>query len=636
MLPALLLLLQVADDPPLVYSGRLRQLDVAIPRLEASARVDGVLDEPVWGQAARLTGFSQYRPVDGRSADDSTEVRVWYAADAIWFGVRAYEGHGAVVRATLADRDQIDADDLIRILLDTYNDRRRALMFAVNPLGAQQDGVWSDGADQSAGGPGAGFRFDAVVDINPDYVFQSKGRVSPQGYEVEVRIPFKSIRYQSADPQDWGLQVVRVVQHSGYEDTWTPAVRANASFLVQSGTLRGLRELRRGLVLDVSPEFTTQVNGQPETAEYDYVGEPEVGANFRWGITTNLSLSATVNPDFSQVEADVGQVTVNERFALFFPEKRPFFLEGIEQYDTPSRLIYMRRIADPVVGVKLTGKIGGTNVAWLGAVDEQSQSASGATPVVNLVRLRRDVGASSALGLVYTDRIDRSDYNRVLGADARIVWRKIWFSDAQLAGSWTRDALGAQAGELWRITLFDRTGRSYGNHAELSGVSPDFRASGGFVNRVDIVQSRIFNRFSWYGRPGALFEQVTTILGVEPTWRYEEFFNLASTLEGQITSFWLLTLRGGWSVNPTVRNAHQRFDPPVYAGYRADSAGTPVPFVVPHGLFNLWSTNLEVVAPNRALTFSGAAGYGASVIFVEATEGRQADLAVTAIWKPTA
>src|SRR5690242_12405590 len=269
------------------------------------------LDEPVWSRAAVLTGFSQYRPVDGRPADDSTAVLVWYAGDAIYFGIRAYEAHGHVVRATLADRDNIDADDRIEILLDTCLAHRRATMFAVNPLGVQEDGVWSDGVNASAaGGPSAGGRFDATIDLNPDYVYESRGHVTDWGYEVEVRIPFKSLRYQSSDPQDWGIQIVRETQHSGYEETWTPAVRANASFLIQSGRLVGLTQLHRGLVLDLTPEFTTKVDGAPGSTGYDYKGTPEVAGTVRWGVTQNLSLTGTANPDFSQIEADIGQVTL--------------------------------------------------------------------------------------------------------------------------------------------------------------------------------------------------------------------------------------------------------------------------------------------------------------------------------------
>ncbi|MGH7537673.1 MAG: DUF5916 domain-containing protein [Gemmatimonadales bacterium] len=630
---ALLLILQSPADPGPVYRGSARELDVAIPRVEATARVDGALDEPVWSRAARLTGFSQYRPADGRPAEDSTDVLVWYAPDAIYFGIRAFEAHGPVVRATLANRDNIDADDRVQVLLDTYADHRRALLFAVNPLGVQQDGVWSDGVEASAGGPQAGGRFDATIDLNPDYVFESRGQVSATGYVVEVRIPFKSLRYQSADPQHWSLQIDRVTQHSGYEDTWTPAVRASASFLIQSGRLVGLTGLHRGLVMDLTPEFTTKVDGKPRAADYLYTAEPDVGGTLRWGVTENLSLTATANPDFSQVEADVGQVTANARFPLFFPEKRPFFLDGLEQYDSPNRLIYTRRAAQPLAGVKLTGKVGGTNVAYLAAVDDRDQSLTGDHPVSNVLRVRRDLGASSTTGLVYTDRIDGSAYNRVAGADLRVVWRKIWFSQAQLVGSWTEDAAGARPGTLWDVTLYDRTGRAYGNHAEILGVSPDFVAGSGFVPRTDFVQVSIFNRFSWYGRPGALIEQVSTFLGFTPLWRYDDFLKLRSTIEGGFNSFWTANLRGGWGVNASFSDQQQRFDRAAYAGYAIDSAGAP--FVTPHGLYHLLGASGGISTPSRALTAGVNAGYGAAPIFAEAAEGRQLDAQIAITWRPT-
>jgi len=550
MLSVLLLLIQSTSAQGPVYDGRLRHIQVHLPRIEnAAVRLDGVLDEPVWRQAALLKGFTQYRPVDSRPAADSTEVFAFYAPDAMYFGIRAYEAHGNVVRATLADRDNIATDDNVQILLDTFNDRRRALLFAVNPLGVQQDGVRSEGLAGAAGGQNAGFRFDGVVDLNPDYVYQSQGHVTPWGYEVEVRIPFKSLRYQSGATQDWGIQFIRVTQHTGYEDTWTPVVRASASFLIQSGTLKSLTGLRHGLVMDVTPEFTSRLDGAPAApSSYQYEKiHPELGVNVRWGVTQNLSAAGTVNPDFSQVEADVGQVTVNQRFALFFPEKRPFFLEGLEQFDTPNALIYTRRITAPVAGAKLTGKVGGTAVAYIGAVDDNNQTPRH-YPVFNVLRLRRDVGASSTVGLVYTDRIFGSEWNRVVGADARVIWKKIWFSTAQIVGSWTKD-IGERSGALWDVTLYDLTGYSYGNHAELVGISPHFAALSGFVNRVNIVQGRLANRFTWYGKPGALLENTTTFILISPTWRYRDFFNLGSTLEGSINEQWFFTLRGGVGVD---------------------------------------------------------------------------------------
>src|SRR5207245_2183012 len=185
------------------YSGRDRQLDVQVPHIDGAVTIDGVLDEPVWGDAARLTGFSQYTPVDDRPAADSTEVRVWYSETAIYFGIRAFETHGSgAVHATLADRDRISADDYVQLLIDTFNDHRQALVFGVNPFGVQSDGTLSEGSQSRSGGLTG--NLDVVrdtVDLSADFVFESKGRLTPDGYEVEMRIPFKSLRYQNRAQQ---------------------------------------------------------------------------------------------------------------------------------------------------------------------------------------------------------------------------------------------------------------------------------------------------------------------------------------------------------------------------------------------------------------------------------------------------
>ncbi|HTR19698.1 MAG TPA: DUF5916 domain-containing protein [Gemmatimonadales bacterium] len=645
MLP---LLLQLALTPPAprpVYSGWARELRVATPRFNSTIRVDGELDEPVWSQAAILTGFSEYQPVDGRPAEDSTEVLVWYAPDAIYFGIRAFERHGPdVIRATLAQRDNISNDDNVEILLDTYNDHRRALLFAVNPLGVQQDGVRTEGQDAMAGGASAGGRFDGVVDVNPDYVYESKGHLTPWGYQVEVRIPFKSLRYQSADPQTWALQIIRQVQHSGYQDTWSPTVRANASFLIQAGQLEGLTELHSGLVMDVTPEFTTQIPGEQTAGGWDYTATPQLGATVRWGITQNLGLNATANPDFSQVEADVAQVTVNQRFALFYPEKRPFFLDGLENFNTPNRLIYTRQIVQPDGAAKLVGKIGNTNVAYIGAVDQPLPAdglpTDSLNPIFSMLRLRNDLGASSTVGLLLTDWLAGSFYNHVAGVDSRVIWRKIWFSSLQVAGAWTRDASGTpRFGPLWDLTLFDRTGRDYGNHAEISGISPDFSTRSGFVPRTNVVSGNLFNRRSWYGQPGATIEQFQTYLMISEAWHYTDLFSpsfhLAGGLEGSVSDQLYMTLRGGWQLAGKFGVSHQRFDQSAYASYAIDRGVDTVAYGVPNGLYGLWSGSAGVTSPARSLQVAVTAAYGATPVFDEGSEGRETDLNLSLTWRPT-
>ncbi|MDQ3518441.1 MAG: carbohydrate binding family 9 domain-containing protein, partial [Gemmatimonadota bacterium] len=447
-LPVILLVGTLAGDGPLVprlksppapttYSGIEGQINVRVPRNDADVRTDGRLDEPQWKTAALLTGFSQFSPSDGRPAEDSTQALVWYSQTALHIGIRAFEAHGAV-HATLADRDRISADDYVEILLGTFNDQRQATVFGANPLGVQSDGVLVE-SGQSGGGDFIGSARPSA-DLSPDFVFQSSGRLTEYGYEVEIRIPFKSLRYQPKHEQQWGINILRRVQHSGYEDSWAPAKRAAASFLAQAGTLDGLTDLRRGLVLDVNPVITSKVSGEPAVAGWHYDADrPEAGANVRWGVTDNVTLNGTINPDFSQVESDAGQVAFDPRQALFFSEKRPFFLDGIEQFSTPNSLIYTRRVQQPIGAVKLTGKVSGTDIAFLSAVDEQITSLTGEdNPVFNILRIQRDLGSQSRLGIAYTDRIDGENYNRVANADARIVFGKIYSTQLQLAGSTTR------------------------------------------------------------------------------------------------------------------------------------------------------------------------------------------------------
>src|SRR3954451_9117726 len=231
MMLALLLLIQApgAGSAPTVMGKGSPTAE--IPRLESSVQIDGKLDETVWLHTTRLTGFWQYQPVDGRPAEEETQVLVWYAPDAIQFGIMAHDRSPAAIRSTVADRDNIDNDDHIVLDIDTFHDRRRAFFFGVNPLGSQSDGVRSEGAGQvSSLIPGS-------TDLNPDFTWESKGRITDQGYTVEIRIPFKSLRYPSGEPQIWGFNVTRVVKRTGYTDTWTDVHRASASFLGQEGAI---------------------------------------------------------------------------------------------------------------------------------------------------------------------------------------------------------------------------------------------------------------------------------------------------------------------------------------------------------------------------------------------------------------
>src|SRR5690242_11457399 len=424
-----------------VYNGRANETVVHAPKLEsrqADVAIDGSLDEPIWRDAALLTGFSLYAPIDQRPAPDSTEVLVWYSTTAIYFGIRAFEPHGgdAGVHATLADRDRVSGDDNVEIHLDTFLDRRRAFVFIVNPLGVQADGMKSEG-----GGfiPGSNV-MPGQNDLSADFLWQSKGHVTPWGFEVEIRIPFKSLRYASRDVQDWGLQIQRNVQHSGYQETWTPARKASASYIGQEGTIVGLEDMRHGEVLELNPELTSTTAGAPQTlatgapGPWTYDQSAALGGNVKWGMTSNVVLNGTIKPDFSQVEADATQIATDLRFALFYPEKRPFFVEGSDQFNVPNTLVYTRQIVHPTEAAKVTGKIGGTDLALLSAVDDPQVSRTpGTNPIATILRVRRDFAGQSTAGVLVSDREEGSQaYNRLAGGDLRFVFGRLYFAQFQV------------------------------------------------------------------------------------------------------------------------------------------------------------------------------------------------------------
>ncbi len=560
-----------------IYHGRNRQTTAEVPRLGVAPSIDGVIDDDVWKEAALLTGFSAYLPIDNRPAADSTDVYVYYTASHIYFAVRAFETHGEV-HATLAARDKIDMDDYIQVVLDPFNDRRRAFVFGVNPLGAQADGVRTEGfSPPQPRGQTFGGNPPAFIDLSPDLLFESRGRVVEGGYEIEIGIPLKSIRFQGANEQRWALQVLRFVQHSGYQQTWTPARRGAASFLGQSGTLTGLKDLRRDAVIELNPELTESLNGAYDTStEWKYTSTPNVGGNVRWRIVPNLTLNATARPDFSQVEADAAQVPGDTRFALFFPERRPFFMDGIEQFDAPNNLIYTRRILQPDFATKLTGRFGRTSVAYMGALDDTKASLSGDDrPLFNIVRLRRDLFTTSTAGLTLTDRTEANGYSRVLMGDTRILFGGAYAFNASVGGSTAKaTTLGPESSSgrqlnapFWEIGV-NRTGLRYGMRYVFNGAGPNFEAATGFVPRRDFVSGQAYNRFSWYGKPGDLIESYLMRQGFDWLWLYDRFRDGKAVQETKIQAENVFNVRGGWVVSITPVREAFLFDSRTYARYR--------------------------------------------------------------------
>ncbi|MEO8620907.1 MAG: DUF5916 domain-containing protein, partial [bacterium] len=615
LLPILSAFQIAAATPPAIYNGRAGQTNVATPKIESVITVDGKLDEEVWSHAAVLNGFSLYQPADGRAAPDSTEVRVWYSSDAMYFGIRAFAERGTVA-ATLADRDRVGTDDNVEIHLDTFHERNRAFVFIVNPLGIQADGTKSEGGGFIPGsnvGPGQN-------DLSADFIWQSRGHVTEWGYEVEVRIPLGSLRFPSSSTQSWGLQIDRHVQRNGYEETWTPALRASASFITQSGTLDGLTGMRHGQIVELNPEFTNTTLGSaccaPTLNDWSYSSRAQLGGNVRWAMGSNFVLNGTVKPDFSQVEADATQVAADERFALFYAEKRPFFVEALDQFNVPNQLVYTRTIVQPDGAAKLTGKIGRTDVAILSAFDQRGVTPNGDRPLVDIIRLRRGIGDQSQAGLLYSDRTGGGRSNRIVGADTKLVFGGIYFAQFQAVQSFTTLNGVSTSGPMWEA-LVDATNRAWGFHYSLLGIQRDFRADNGFVPRTGFVKPSISNRFTLYGKPGALAERFNVFATVSGLWGYDDFFRARSLLEDAASTQMQLTLRGGWSVGMTPRVASFAFDPADYKSYVNFTPSSRITTV----------TSSFTIATPQFRTFAASAGtsIGNDVDFLETSRVRRVD-----------
>jgi hypothetical protein len=526
--------------------------DKEVPRIESEEIVvDGFLDEAVWARATVFEDFWEYLPVDGRRAQDETRVLVWYSPTAIHFGIQAREYHASEIRATLADRDKIEGDDYVQIVLDTYNDRRQAFVIGVNPLGQQSDGILRDRTSGGSGSTSSSVSY--AIDESPDFVYESKGRLTEDGYEVEIRLPFKSIRYQGAFEQNWGFNVIRRVQHSGYTSTWTPTKLDNASFMAQNGSLVGLTDLRRGLVLDINPEVTGTAS-RPAGADASFKEDfnDPLGLNVRWGISSNLTLNGTVNPDFSQVEADVAQIEFDPRRQVFFPVRRPFFLDGIEMFASPTNLIYTRRVANPLSAAKVTGKSGRTNVAFLSAVDNKALHLSDLDArYFNAVRLRRDLSGQNTLGMVYTDKMDGDHWNRVAAVDGRMTFSEIYSVEWQTGMSFTEDDGSVSSAPMWEINAL-ASGRKYGGSFGMTAYHTDFNAESGFIQRTGIVHSNFSPRRRWFGKEGAFLESYSLGFALDGTWDYDRFTAGNGPNDRKLHFNSTYAFRGGWSGNTSV------------------------------------------------------------------------------------
>jgi len=639
MIELLLMGAILAPADTLAFSGRTHQLEVTPPRFEdVDIRIDGRVDEAIWGEAAVLRDFTQYEPVEGIPCSEDTEVRVLYTGDAMYFGVLAFDREPGLILARMGERDRsVFGDDWIRIILDTFDDQRQGYVFYVNPLGIQTDGLWIEGMRQQEG------RASSVsIDFSPDFIWDSDGHVNERGWEAEIRVPYVSLRFRPDSVQSWGINVAREVKRRGFKQSWAPLTQDISSTLAQSGKLVNLHQLRPKRLVEVNPVATGKrvgrtVSGTFQPGSFD----AEAGLNARLGITRNLVADATLNPDFSQVEADATRVTVNERFALYFPEKRPFFLEGTEVFDTPQQLVYTRRIVDPAVGGKMTGKVGPVTLGYLGAVDESPSSIFGGVgnAAVNLLRARLDVGTGSNLGVLYTDRVltEGGGYNRLAAGDARLVFRDRYTFTTQWAGSWTSEDGSGGSPKPSVFASLGRSGRRLGWDLTFHDIHPDFRAASGYLTRIGETVTVGNLTLTRYGKPGSLVERAAMGFRLEGYFDHHEFWDGRSPYEAEVQLIPSFTFRGDRSVSVILRSGYFEFPGESYESYQVlGPGGNPEPFTVPSPLKNLLAV---AVTPRLRLdnssNLNGRFYFRELPIYAEAARGLELLLAPQLTLKPT-
>ncbi len=532
---------------------------VNVPFVAAPPVIDGKLDDEIWKTAAVFKDFYQTSPGDNIEPSKPTEAYLAYDEKNLYIAFKCWDDPSKI-RATVAKRDGVFGEDNVRIWLDTYNDQRRAYILGWNPLGIQQDGIYTEG-----GGRGN--------DYSVDIVMESKGVITDWGWSVEVKIPFKSLRYSAGKGKFWGFNAGRNIARLNDEfDSWMPDDRNISGQLIQYGKITGLNEIKTERTLEIVPSVTISetgnrirtvprylvnqfgyfdpifnLNGFNETGRFlNLPIKPEIGVNLKYSITPNITLDAAVNPDYAEIEADAPVVSANQRFPIFFQEKRPFFLEGADIFSSPLQVFYSRTIIDPDVAAKLTGKIGRTSFGFLAASDNAPGNYNkddrndpsirprideflGKNATFGVLRLKRDVGRENSVGFFGTYRSFPEQHNILGGFDGRFKLNPKTTSQFQVVGTNSRrcffnnefeptlDSFQAQRNrEICGGSTFNqyRTGNGFGYtgnlnyteknrglYFEASGRTKDYRADAGFTRRTNTNRMFLAGRLSTEPRP---------------------------------------------------------------------------------------------------------------------------------------
>ncbi len=557
-------------------------------RTDIRPDIDGRLDDLVWRNALRITEFVQESPFEGAPATEDTEVWIAYDSQNLYLAVHAHYADPGIMRATRVDRDQAWRDDAITVYFDPFLDQQRAYAFSINGYNVQGDeiinarggGGGGGGGGRRRGGGGFSRRGIPWGDRSWDALFDSGAQIVDDGFTAEMAIPFKSLRYPRRGrdvPHRWAFQIVREIRQKDENVVWAPISRGVSGFLPQMGLLEGMTNLSLSRNLEIMPVATGLQLGSINASSGDFEmgsAQPEGGVNVKYGITSNLTADFTLNPDFSQVESDRPQIEVNQRFALFYPELRPFFLEGAEIFNVfgPINFVHTRTIRDPDWGAKITGKVGRTSVGLLAANDAAAGLVAGLTGLgadsaanVLIGRARYDLYAESHIGAMVTNRDHLGSFSRMVLADGAFRLgrtQSVGFSAVQTDN---RDLEGVDS----RGTLFDVNYRLQGRHWNIFNgtylLSPDFRTDVGFVQRTD--QQRNVTTV------GYRFWPETWILNWGPSVTYGRNWNFDNVLEDEqfqasLNTSFANNISGSISVNRDMeRYAGVNFDKLSYRGF---------------------------------------------------------------------
>ena len=495
-----------------------------IPRIETEIKIDGFLDEKEWVGAVKIDANIEVSPGENIPAPVKTEVYIAYDNSNIYVAFKAYDPDPSQIRVNFCDRDNIWDNDWVLILFDTFNDERRCYDFACNPLGIQADII------ESVSGGGGSW----------DAIWESDGRITDEGYIVEMAIPFRSLKFPRKEgEQIWGFDAVRsfprnVRHHIGA----FPRDRNNNCYFCQLLKLTGFEDVIPGRDIELVPTFTSLIAQERESWSsntFETEDFYEIGLTSSWGLTNNLKLSATINPDYSTIEADVIQVDINNPFELWYPEKRPFFLEGDDFFETSIDAVHTRTLADPDFGVKLIGKEGKNTIGFFSAQDAVTNlvipSLEGSTPDTiggksygTIIRYLRDFGQSSNIGFLLSDREAENYYNRVLGLDGIVRISKRDHIRCQVLGSRTlypddiasqheqsTDAFGGNGVSAY----YSHDNEKYNFFGTYEQMSPGFRADLGFENQTGYRYVDVGGNYIWREGPEHWFTWINIYLGAD-------------------------------------------------------------------------------------------------------------------------